>query len=74
MHLSDVLVGFLALSERLRHLGFRFRSPPPTFVRIVPCPFYQLSHFLMLFIKNLTCKTRHLALCKVTLLVKLIEN
>jgi len=52
----------VALSERLRHLGFIFRSPPPTFVKIVPGPFYQLSHFWMLFIENLTCKTRHFEL------------
>jgi len=37
----------LALSCCLPVLGIAFRSPPPTFVKITPGRFYQLSHFLL---------------------------
>lgn len=37
----------LALSERLQFLGFIFRSPTPTFVKITSGQIYQLPHFLI---------------------------
>jgi len=42
----------LAISQRLQILGFIFRSRTPTFVKIAPGPFYQLSQFLMFYYQN----------------------
>ena len=42
----------LALSEQLSLLGFIFRSPTPTFVKIATGPFYQLLHFLIFYYQN----------------------
>jgi len=58
----------LALSQCLQILGFIFRSHPPTFVKITPGRFYQLSHFLMYLIKNLKYEFRCLAHYKIALL------